>query len=653
MAGIREELTLVDSFSGTFKQFNTAANASIATAQAFKQALDSFSEGFVDGFTEELQRTTAELDEAANGTYRAAQGASEAAGAQAKVTQETKATADAAAGWVNQIKSAVAALGLAKMAKEFIESADNAYILSQRAKSAGIPFDDLYKASQRSRVEIENLAELAIGVRRNVSHLFNPQEAVLFAENMSKAFKNAHAEQSGIASATLQMNQALASGVLRGEEFNSINENAHDIIVMIAKEMGLAEDEVGKLRDLAQDGVITADIIKNAVIGATEDINKEFETLPMTFKEITTVFGNYLDNALMGKYVEWEEFLNSDEGKELIADVANALVFLAEFGASAFLTIARAVEFVHQNLEFFKPLIYTLIAGVVAYGAAHVAAAMAALGAWLTAHAPLIIILGLIGTGIYLLKNFGVTFLQIGQVIGQVVGIVYAVIYNSIMAVWNAATWVVNNFSAVMHNTGLDVIQIINSIGQAALDMVWTVADAIDSVFGSNLAGAVNSLKGNLQDWTNSFGERAAYTDFVSHDYINVKDTMEEFGTVGAMLGSKLDNLDVSLGNIFNAVDGVGDYSNIMTDAVAGNGEVGKVGSVGKIDNDVTLSDEDLQIYRDLAEQRYMNRVELKTLAPNISVTMPDGTNLNPEDVADAIKAMLVEQMAANAATAH
>ena len=84
MAGIREELKLVDNFSGTFNQFNTAANASIATAEAFKQALDSFSEGFVNGFTEELQRTSAELDEAANGTHRAAQGAEDAAQAQSK-----------------------------------------------------------------------------------------------------------------------------------------------------------------------------------------------------------------------------------------------------------------------------------------------------------------------------------------------------------------------------------------------------------------------------------------------------------------------------------------------------------------------------------------------------------------------------------------
>jgi hypothetical protein len=118
-------------------------------------------------------------------------------------------------------------------------------------------------------------------------------------------------------------------------------------------------------------------------------------------------------------------------------------------------------------------------------------------------------------------------------------------------------------------------------------------------------------------------------------------------------LGGRLDEMNLSLNGIMEATGGISDSMFNLDNNVGGTGEVGKVGSVGKIDNDVTLSDEDLQIYRDLAEQRYMNRVELKTLAPNINVSIPKGTNLRPEDVADRIKAMLIEQMAANAATAH
>ena len=83
-------------------------------------------------------------------------------------------------------------------------------------------------------------------------------------------------------------------------------------------------------------------------------------------------------------------------------------------------------------------------------------------------------------------------------------------------------------------------------------------------------------------------------------------------------------------------------------------GDVGKVGKVGKVDN-VKLSDEDLKIYRDLAERRYMNNVELKTLAPEITVNLPAGAsgNVTAQDVADRLKRMLIEQMAAQTAVSH
>ena len=86
--------------------------------------------------------------------------------------------------------------------------------------------------------------------------------------------------------------------------------------------------------------------------------------------------------------------------------------------------------------------------------------------------------------------------------------------------------------------------------------------------------------------------------------------------------------------------------------------DIGKVGSVGNVKNvegSVNLADEDLKLYRDMAERRYMNQVELKTLAPNISVTLPSGSGkkLTAEDVADRIRRMLIEQMASSTAVSH
>jgi hypothetical protein len=111
--------------------------------------------------------------------------------------------------------------------------------------------------------------------------------------------------------------------------------------------------------------------------------------------------------------------------------------------------------------------------------------------------------------------------------------------------------------------------------------------------------------------------------------------------------------MNLNMKDISGSLGNIGGYTGATSNAVAGNGGVGKVGSVGKVEQDVKLSDEDLKIYRDLAEVKYMNRIELKTLAPNIKVDLPQGSNLSATDVADAIKAMLIEQSASHTATAH
>lgn len=650
MAEIKERLSLADGFSAVFKQFNNAATSATQKAYSFGAALDDFREGFWDGFNQGLNETNVYLDEAANGSRRAAQGANDAANAQSRVTSETKATADAAAGWVNKIKSAIVAIGAVKLAKDFVESADSMMMLNQRLTAVGVSQEEAFRVAQRSRAEYSTIANLVAGIGRNASKTFNSKESLQFAENMSKMFKIAGTDQAGIASATLQLNQALASGVLRGEEFNAINENAHDVITLIAEEMGKQPEE---MKELASQGKITADIIKNAVLGATSDIDKEFRRLPMTFKDVTTLFGNYLNNALSDKYLEWSEFLNSDEGMELITDIANALVVLAEIGTSVFMAIARAVSFVHDHIEDFMPLFDFLIAAAITYGVVQVAAGLKAAAAFAIANSEIIMALGLIALGIGVLQHFGVTFGDVGNFIGRLVGTIYAVIYNVIMWVWNLIDWVCNNFQAVMHNTAVDVIGIINNIGQTALDMVYTVAGAIDSVFGSNLAGSVDSLKGKLQGWADSFGEYTALADFNQHEYIDVNAKADEWGSVGEKLGAKLDGIGDTVGGIFEGVNDIGDLTGWTANSVGGTGEVGQVGKVGKIDGDVKLSDEDLKVYRDLAEQRYMNRIELQTLAPNINVSMPEGSNLDATDVANAIKAVLVEQMSANTAIAH
>lgn len=656
MAGIREELTLVDNFSGTFEQFNTAADSAVISAQDLEEILQGFTEGFLDGFISSLEDAGVDLDNMTANASKFKSEADKAANAQARVREETKKTADEAANWVRQVKGAVAALGAGKLAKEFIESADNMMLVNQRLEAVGASQEKVFQAAQRSRAEYANIGNLVAGIGRNASKTFtNMDETIQFAENISKAFKINGTDAQGAASATLQLNQALASGVLRGEEFASVNENAHIIIEKIADSIGV---DVGKMKDLASQGVITADVIKNAVLGATRDINEEFDKIPMTFQDITTLFGNYLDQALSGYYLEWRDFLNSDEGMQLIEDIATAIVVLAEIGAQAFMAIANAVAFVQQNMEFFLPLFDFLIAAAIAYAAVQVWAGLQAAYAFAMQNAPLILAIGLIALAIAVAQHFGATFAQVGNVVGQIIGFLYALGYNTVANAWNLIATFGEFIANVFNDPVAAVVRLFTGAFDAILGIVETVASAIDHVLGTSMSGAISGFRGRMSGWVDAkFGESAVQIKRMAE--IDAGATMTQFGNTGEKIGKGIDNLGNKVDKLFKGIDyagssggSSGDYTNTLG---PGNniGDVGKVGSVGKIEEDVNMSDEDLQIYRDLAEQRYMNKIELKTLAPKINVKVPKSANLSEDDVANAVRVVLIEQMAANTATAH
>ena len=121
--------------------------------------------------------------------------------------------------------------------------------------------------------------------------LNDSDEAIVFAENLNKLYKVAGASQEEMHSSQLQLLQAMGSGVLRGEEFNAVFEAAPNIMQTEADYMGVP---IGKLREMAADGKITADIVKNAMLGATSEINAQFDQMPMTWADVWTGVMNKL-----------------------------------------------------------------------------------------------------------------------------------------------------------------------------------------------------------------------------------------------------------------------------------------------------------------------------------------------------------------------
>ena len=227
---------------------------------------------------------------------------------------------------------------------------------------------------------------------------------------------------------------------------------------------------------------------------------------------------------------------------------------------------------------------------------------------------------------------------------------IYAVGYNIFATLWNVIASFAEFFANVFNDPVAAIAHLFADALDAILSMVETVAGAIDALTGSNLQGAVSGFRDNLSSWVdNTFGENAIQIKRMAN--LDVGATAAEWGKYGADLGSKLDNMDISLDSLKDTFGGF-DASSIPA---AGDLDVGDVDRVKKIDGDVNLSDEDIKLYRDLAERRYMNNVELQTLAPQISVSIPESAakNLTSKDIADKLKVLLIQQAAAHTSVSH
>lgn len=157
-------------------------------------------------------------------------------------------------------------------------------------------WNEIYASANRSRGSIIDTAGAVAKIGLLTKGVFSSNaELVQFTENLTKSFKIAGTSTQGISSAILQLTQAMSSGVLRGEELNSIFENAPLLIQNIADYMGVP---IGQIRELASEGQITADIVKNAMLGATDEINAKFDEMPMKFDELGVQFENVWYNNM-------------------------------------------------------------------------------------------------------------------------------------------------------------------------------------------------------------------------------------------------------------------------------------------------------------------------------------------------------------------
>ena len=698
MGVINETFVLTDNFSSTFNTFEAAGNRALNHIVTLDQSVtDLFNKNSgatvaaVQDVGSAVQKTNQLLTQANQSAYMLDQNLSRAMGRssgavigsirqlgvqiqhenqellkaisnQRQHTAEIENTNKSAKGLLSTIKKIAAATGAMVLTKMFLSTADaqsqvNAKLdlINDGLQSTEALQDMIFASAQRTRTSYLDTANVVAKIGQNAKDAFtNNAELIQFAENLNKQFVIAGASQQEIASASLQLTQALGAGVLRGEELNAVFESAPNIIRTIADYLGVS---VGEIRELAADGAITAEIVKNAMLSATDEIDKTFRDMPMTLSQAFTVGKNEIQKSLQDSFEGWNKYLQTDEAQLAMTRLINLFSLAAKVGVGPLSIIGKGALWVSNNLDFIIPILaaigvaYAILrAQAIRTALISIAGALKTAGAWMLAHWPILLLVAVLAGALIAAQQFGFGMQEVGGWVGQVFGMIYAVGHNVFATLWNVIASFAEFFANVFNDPVAAIAHLFADALDAILSMVETVAGAIDALTGSNLQGAVSGFRDNLSSWVdNTFGENAIQIKRMAN--LDVGATAAEWGKYGADLGSKLDNMDISLDSLADTFGGF-DTSSIPA---AGDLDVGNVGRVKKIDGDVNLADEDIKLYRDLAERRYMNNVELQTLAPQISVSIPESAakNLTSKDIADKLKVLLIQQAAAHTSVSH
>lgn len=527
----------------------------------------------------------------------------------------------------------------------------------------------IYLSAERARGSYQATADAVSKLGLMAGDAFgSSQKIIAFMEQVNKQFTIAGTEAAGVDAAMLQLTQAMASGVLRGEELNSIFEQAPTIIQTIADYLDVP---IGSIREMAAEGQITADIVKSAMFAAADETNAKFESMPKTFSQIWTSFQNTALMAFQPVLQRMNEIANSEAFQTFVNNAIEGLSMVAGIALEIFDLLVGVAGVVADNWSWLSPIIYGVAAALAVYygwllltkgaemamAAVHgivavakgimAAATMLVTGAtWAETTAQyglnaamyacpivwiIILIIALIAlfyAAVAAVNKFAGTSVSATGIICGAFMVALAFIGNIFVALWNLVVDVfvliynlvatVANFIGNVFTDPIGAIcRLFFDLADTVLGILQALASAIDAIFGSNLAGSVQGWRDSLGGWVDdTFGKGEEVMAKMNAD--DMKLGRFEYGEAWDAGYSFGEGIDQSIANfdpssLFDTnVPGADDYANLGSYG-SGIGGIGSgvddiAGNTGKIADSMDITEEDLKYLRDIAEQEAVNR---------------------------------------------
>lgn len=343
MATISTTLQIVDKFSPALRQMSNSLNIVMSSLESTKRKLGTPID--TSGFNvarQSLANLNASLDRLESETYQASN-------AQKNLNRSMRDGANTASMLWGKLKTLLGVYIGFQGVKSLIDMSDQLSNTDSRFAmiNDGLQTNaelnqQIFEMAERSRASYAGTASIVSRIGMNAKDAFNSTaEIVQFAEALNKKFIIAGASTEEMNSALLQLTQGLGSGVLRGEELNAVFESAPNIIQSIADYLGVP---IGQIRNMASEGKLTADVVKNAMLASLDETNEQFEKMPMTYGQMWQSFKNQAIMALQPLYNKLSEIINLPGVKSFVSSFASSLKNVGEFASDVLDFIVNGIH---------------------------------------------------------------------------------------------------------------------------------------------------------------------------------------------------------------------------------------------------------------------------------------------------------------------
>ena len=615
---------------------------------------------------------------------------------QGRFNQEISAGTQQANELTNTIKRAVAAyvsiqtVGKAlNISDELVQTTSRLNMMNDGVQTTAELVNMVYAAAQDARGSFSQMVDVVARFGNNAKDAFSSsEEVVAFADLIQKQMTIAGASTQEAANAELQLSQALGSGVLRGDELNSIFEQAPNLIQNIADYLDVP---IGKIREMAADGELSADVVKAAIFSAADDINSKFNEMPMTWGQMWQSMQNTALIAFQPVLQRLNYLANSEAFQTFIQGAIEAMATLANILLNVFDLAVSIGTFIGDNWSIIAPIVYGIVAALTAYIAisaivaaingvmaiaegVKAAAQMMATGATFAETAaqqglnaalmacPLTWIIMLILALIVVIfavcnaiaKMTGIANSGFGVITGGVNVVIQffknlgLTVANIALGIGNAIAALASNMMTAFHNAICSVQSWFYNLLSTALSVIEGICSALNklpfvefdysgiSSAADDYAAKASEAAGNKEDYqsiSDAFNE--GFTTFDAFQDGWASDAFNAGAAWGDGIADKVSNF--SLSDVFGQTDipNVGDYTSGFNDAIANSGVGDSIGNIddntGKIKDSLEVSEEDLKYLRDIAEQEAINR--FTTAEINVDMSGMQNTVNSGDDI--------------------